>query len=245
MVVIMVITSTLDRTQGGFPAGDPRFGGIRPFCRDSLARATETWQRCRTGVTACPTTRSQPASQPDSVRRRRSAVGGRHRCCDITRKGSGHGDERRISWRTAMTRALSAGAVIAVMVVAAPATPAQHGVPANPPLTIRSMAGSDLFAFYCATCHGTDAKGNGPVAAALKRPPPDLTRLALLNGGSFPRQRVETYVTNDGDTITPAHGSSEMPVWGPVFRGLDPSDTLVRVRIANVVGYVESIQAKE
>jgi hypothetical protein len=36
-----------------------------------------------------------------------------------------------------------------------------------------------------------------------------------------------------------------MPVWGPIFRGLDPSDTRVNVRIANLVGYIESIQLKE
>ena len=116
--------------------------------------------------------------------------------------------------------------------------------PRNPPLAIRSLAGRDLFAFYCATCHGRQGTGDGPVAAALKSPPPDLTRLARRNGGTFPRQRVEAFVTNAGDVLTPAHGSSDMPVWGPIFRGLDRSDALVKVRIANVVTYIESIQVK-
>jgi hypothetical protein len=35
-----------------------------------------------------------------------------------------------------------------------------------------------------------------------------------------------------------------MPVWGPTFRSLDPSDTRVKVRIANLVAYIASIQAK-
>jgi hypothetical protein len=35
-----------------------------------------------------------------------------------------------------------------------------------------------------------------------------------------------------------------MPVWGPVFRGLDPSDTRAAIRIANVVKYIESLQKK-
>jgi mono/diheme cytochrome c family protein len=122
---------------------------------------------------------------------------------------------------------------------------AQATIPGNPPLTIRSVAGRDLFEFYCATCHGRDGRGSGPVAAALTRPPPDITRLAIEHGGVFPRQSVEAYVTNDNGLRTPSHGTSEMPVWGPIFRGLDPSDTLVRIRIANVVGYVESIQVKE
>jgi mono/diheme cytochrome c family protein len=121
---------------------------------------------------------------------------------------------------------------------------AQTTGPKNPPLTIRSVAGGDLFAFYCAPCHGRNGQGSGPVAAALKTAPPDLTRLALGAGGRFPRQRVEAFVTNDGHALTPAHGTSDMPVWGPVFRSLDPSDTMAKVRIANVVDYIESIQAK-
>ena len=113
-----------------------------------------------------------------------------------------------------------------------------------PPLVIRSLTGRDLFDFYCATCHGRDGKGAGPVASALKVPPPDLTQLARGNTGVFPRQRVEMFVMHGGDVRAPAHGTSEMPVWGPVFLGLDRSDALVKVRIANVVDYVASIQAK-
>jgi mono/diheme cytochrome c family protein len=131
-----------------------------------------------------------------------------------------------------------------VAVCAAASVIAQTTGPKNPPLVIGSLAGQDLFRFYCATCHGRDGKGNGPVAAALKVAPPDLTRLARRNGGAFPRERVEAFVTNGGNVLTPTHGSSDMPVWGPVFRGLDPSDTFVKVRIANLVEYLESIQAK-
>lgn len=112
----------------------------------------------------------------------------------------------------------------------------------NPPLVIRSVAGADLFRFYCATCHGRDGKGEGPAAAALKVAPPDLTLIARRQGGTFPRERVEAFVANDGEPLIAAHGSAEMPVWGPVFRGLDPSDTMAQIRIANVVAYLRSIQ---
>ena len=113
------------------------------------------------------------------------------------------------------------------------------------PLVIPSLAGQDLFSFYCATCHGAEAKGNGPVASALKTPPPDLTRLARRNGGSFPRGRVVQFVAGGGTTLRGAHGSNEMPVWGPIFRALDPSDErLALIRIENVVQYLESIQVK-
>ena len=41
-----------------------------------------------------------------------------------------------------------------------------------------AASGEEMFDVYCAACHGKDAKGNGPAAAELKMPPPDLTTLA-------------------------------------------------------------------
>jgi mono/diheme cytochrome c family protein len=115
----------------------------------------------------------------------------------------------------------------------------------NPPLAANSLVGHDLFKFYCATCHGRDGRGEGPAAQSLKIPPADLTRLARRNNGTFPRTRVEQFVAHGGDASTPAHGSAEMPVWGPVFLGLDPSDIRAKTRITNLVDYVASIQVKE
>jgi len=43
---------------------------------------------------------------------------------------------------------------------------------------------------------------------------------------------------------TPAHGASDMPVWGPIFRGLDSRREINEQRIENLVKYIESIQAK-
>jgi mono/diheme cytochrome c family protein len=128
--------------------------------------------------------------------------------------------------------------------VCAIAALAQTKGPQHPPLALRSLTGPDLFVFYCATCHGRDGRGNGPAAAALEVPPPDLTQLSRRHGGTFPRDRVERFVASDGDSLTPAHGSSAMPVWGPIFRSLDPTDALVTVRIANLVAHVESIQER-
>jgi mono/diheme cytochrome c family protein len=114
--------------------------------------------------------------------------------------------------------------LLLVVIISAAAPLVRPAGQALPPLVIRSTAGQDLFAFYCATCHGRDGKGGGSVASALKVPPPDLTRLAQRHGGTFPRQQVEAFVTNGGSFLTPAHGSSDMPVWGPIFHALDPSD---------------------
>jgi mono/diheme cytochrome c family protein len=114
----------------------------------------------------------------------------------------------------------------------------------NPPLVISSMYGRDLFEFYCAACHGRDGHGGGPAVPALKVPPPDLTTIATRNRGTFPHARVESLVTGDQADLMPAHGSKDMPVWGPIFRGLNPNDTMNKVRVANIVGYIESIQIK-
>jgi mono/diheme cytochrome c family protein len=159
---------------------------------------------------------------------------------DQPRVGAAAIRHRTILWRLAVWL-FAAVAPVAVTFSAAE----QNSVPGHPPLIIRSLAGRDLFEFYCASCHGRDATGHGPVAAALKRPPPDLTRLARDHGRIFPRERVEVFITNGGEVHAAAHGTSEMPVWGPIFRGLDPSDAVVKVRIANVVNYLESIQVKE
>ena len=90
----------------------------------------------------------------------------------------------------------------------------------------------------------SSSTGGGPVAPALRVAPADLTTIAARNAGSFPPARVESFVTGAPDHLMPAHGSKDMPVWGPIFRGLDPNETANRVRIANTVAYIESIQAK-
>jgi mono/diheme cytochrome c family protein len=107
---------------------------------------------------------------------------------------------------------------------------------------IESVAGNDVFAFYCASCHGRNGKGDGPVSRSLKVAPPDLRLLARLNGGEFPRSRVAAFVMHGDRVSAPAHGSTEMPVWGPVLTGLGDSNVLAKVRIANLVAYLESIQ---
>jgi mono/diheme cytochrome c family protein len=110
-----------------------------------------------------------------------------------------------------------------------------------PSLLRPSLAGSDNFHAYCAPCHGRAGTGDGPVAAALTKRPSDLTKLALRNDGAFPSRQVREFVTHGNPAIA-AHGSSDMPIWGPTFRSLEPSDTLVATRIANIVAYLESIQ---
>ena len=120
---------------------------------------------------------------------------------------------------------------------------AQHEAspPQSPALVPQSLIGSTSFDLYCASCHGRDGIGNGPVAASLRIRPADLTTLTRRHDGMFPREQVRAYI--DGKNRAPAaHGSSEMPVWGPMLRALDPSDVRVSVRLDNLVAFIESIQ---
>jgi mono/diheme cytochrome c family protein len=109
------------------------------------------------------------------------------------------------------------------------------------PALATSVAGRDSFDAYCAPCHGTRGSGDGPVAAALKSRPADLTALARRNNGTYPRERVLAFVTGTGRTLA-AHGTTEMPIWGPTFRMFE-SDAVARQRMQNMVNYIESIQA--
>jgi mono/diheme cytochrome c family protein len=105
------------------------------------------------------------------------------------------------------------------------------------------VSGKGMFQAYCASCHGTDAKGDGPAAAALKNAPADLTMLAKTNGGKYPDMKVTAVLR--GQAQLAAHGSQEMPVWGPVFwRMSGGHEAEVQQRIANLNRYIESLQAK-
>jgi mono/diheme cytochrome c family protein len=108
---------------------------------------------------------------------------------------------------------------------------------------IYSVRGPDLYHAHCAACHGPDGKGDGPVAAALKTKPADLTMLAKNNGGKFPTERVQKFISGD-DPSLPSHGSREMPVWGPIFHQIEEDQDFGAVRLQNLVKYLEKIQQK-
>lgn len=105
-------------------------------------------------------------------------------------------------------------------------------------------SGKAMFKQYCAACHGSDAKGRGPAAASLNTRPSDLTTLAKRHDGNFPYEYVAS-VLRFGPGFS-AHGSSDMPVWGPIFQYLDNYDeSAVRQRIKNLCDYLESLQQEK
>jgi mono/diheme cytochrome c family protein len=127
--------------------------------------------------------------------------------------------------------------------VPAPAQKAAPTVKHVPITQTASSSGKEMFNNYCAVCHGKDGKGDGPAAAALKMPPTDLTTLAQKNGGKFPSDHVSAVL--HGQAQTAAHGSEDMPVWGPLFSSISQGNQgQVQQRIANLVSYVETLQAK-
>lgn len=135
--------------------------------------------------------------------------------------------------------ALAAG--LMVLLVKGPEA-ANQNAPSGDQFTplIHSLTGRDLFRAYCASCHGSDGKGAGPVSPALKAKLPDLTLLATKNHGEFPAGRVRQMIT--GNLVLISHGSREMPVWGPIFHQVEEDVDRGNVRLQNLVDYLGSIQ---
>ena len=112
-------------------------------------------------------------------------------------------------------------------------------VPTNP------SSGSEMYRAHCAVCHGLDGKGNGPAASAMKSQPTDLTQLARKHDGKFPANSVASALKFGSGSGAGAHGSAQMPVWGPLFQSLDKfNDTVVQQRVSNLINYIETLQAK-
>lgn len=98
--------------------------------------------------------------------------------------------------------------------------------------------GRTLFYRHCAACHGNEAKGDGPVAAELKKQPADLT-VIQTRGEKFPIYRIMTWI--DGERAEPVHGPREMPIWGKTFRRAK-GEAVKQSEIYALAKYLEAIQ---
>jgi hypothetical protein len=111
---------------------------------------------------------------------------------------------------------------------------------------LADLSGAELFERFCAACHGTEARGDGPVARGLSTAVPDLTRINERNGGRFPADAIRE--TIDGRSPVLAHGTRVMPVWGYEFwveEGADiTAEREARELVRRLVVYLESIQAE-
>lgn len=128
-------------------------------------------------------------------------------------------------------------------ILAAGSVLAAGAVQPQPPrqLLIDSIRGDNLYRAYCASCHGADGRGNGPMAAWMRVRPPDLTRIAARNGGEFPLAGIDRIIAGE-ETLPSGHGTRAMPIWGPVFSQVTRDQDLGRVRIDNLARYLRDIQ---
>lgn len=116
--------------------------------------------------------------------------------------------------------------------------------------TTKVDLGKREFEANCASCHGTNGKGNGLLVEWLRRSPTDLTTLTKRNGGVFPVSKM--YETIEGANV-PSHGSRDMPVWGTDYRvkaaeyymdmPYDP-EIYVRTRILSLIEYINRLQER-
>jgi mono/diheme cytochrome c family protein len=131
--------------------------------------------------------------------------------------------------------------ILLVSAVGAQDKPPGTKAPAQP---AAAASGKQTYKRYCASCHGAEARGNGSASFMLKTTPPDLTTLAKRHGGKFPYDYVSD-VLRFG-TRNRSHGSSDMPIWGPIFGSLDNYDEVAaRKQIKNLSDYLASLQQKE
>ena len=130
--------------------------------------------------------------------------------------------------------------VLMIVLMSAGASSAQQADP---------DAGERHFRTYCWQCHGRDARGDGPMAEILAIQPPDLTRLAVQNEGTFPTGDVATQI--DGRSPMLAHGG-DMPLFGPsldsnemIALRLPNGQTMLASRpLADLVVFLETLQTE-
>lgn len=146
--------------------------------------------------------------------------------------------ERELEKGFAKKLAVAGAAVIAAMLMLPAAASAQDQQPRQ------TTPGGETFRTYCATCHGSSARGDGPLAASMKQKPANLTELAKRNGGVYPSEMV--FKTIDGRTPVRGHGGPDMPAWAEAFSKSREAGDADRVKsvIQSLVDYLESIQTR-
>lgn len=144
--------------------------------------------------------------------------------------------EKELAKGIAKKLAVAGAAVIAAMLLLPAAASAQEMTQSTP--------GGETFRTYCATCHGTSARGDGPLASSMRRKPANLTEIAKRNGDVFPSELVFKII--DGRQPVRGHGGPDMPAWGDAFTRSREAGAEERVKavIQSLVDYLESIQLR-
>ena len=111
-------------------------------------------------------------------------------------------------------------------------------------VTLDDYSGEELYSRFCASCHGSEARGDGPVSRSLNVAVPDLTTIERRYG-EFPDGVIRDVI--DGRGIDKrAHGTREMPVWGYEFWVEEGGDVTaqraVSRAISKLVEHLRSMQ---
>ena len=126
----------------------------------------------------------------------------------------------------------------ALLLAALAAVPAQAQ---TKPDASAAAKGAVVYVRYCVSCHGKDARGDGPLAADLRVPVPDMTTLSSRNGGRFPEERVRRII--ESGEVLRGHGTPDMPAWGDAFRKTEGTDARTpQEAIRNLTQYLWSLQ---
>lgn len=117
---------------------------------------------------------------------------------------------------------------------------------AMPAMAQDVTAGAQLYQRHCASCHGFDGTGGGPLAPSLVLQPTNLSQLQQANDGVFPLVRVIWRI--DGREPLVSHGSP-MPIYGEYFEGRGMAikteagqPILTSQPIIDLVGWLQAIQ---
>ncbi len=101
--------------------------------------------------------------------------------------------------------------------------------------------GAIVYVRYCVSCHGKEARGDGPLAADLRVAVPDMTTLSSRNGGRFPEERVRRII--ESGEVLRGHGTADMPAWGDAFRKTEGTGASTpQEAIRNLTQYLRSLQ---
>lgn len=128
--------------------------------------------------------------------------------------------------------------IVAILVTSSFANSARAGDKAS---DVRD--GQKYFVRYCASCHGTNGIGDGPVAKSLSKPPANLRLLSDKYGSPLPATRLAELI--DGRDAVRAHGTADMPVWGERFYTMgagERGEFGIAEIIRKIIAYLDTIQ---
>lgn len=142
-----------------------------------------------------------------------------------------------------LTAVVTILAAAAVALAQQPSGTRESGRGSSRPDPAEAKAGEATYLRYCAACHGRSLLGDGAVAPGLINVPTNLTTLTVMNGGTFPYDRVAAII--DGSQTSRIHGTPDMPVWGEIFAaGKGTGTSSAEVVVRRITHYIWSRQAR-